>query len=202
MADEQTTGQETTVTGTDATAAAAAAGEDQQTQSTEATSTEPEGKKDDAPVVPAEYADFTVPEGTTIDTEVLGEFKALAKDLGLPQDKAQGVVNLGVKLAQKWGESAQQQFEAVRADWRKQSGADAEIGGQKADEKRGVAAAALKQFGGEKLTTLLNTTGLGDHPELIRAFYRVGKAMTEDTVVRGTPVEAPKTVADRLYGTA
>ena len=60
----------------------------------------PEGEEGEKPE-PIEYEDFTTPEGVTLDEEVLGEFKGIAKELGLPQDKAQKFVDMATQLQQK-----------------------------------------------------------------------------------------------------
>jgi len=44
---------------------------------------------------------------------------------------------------------------------------------------------AVQKFGGEALATRLRETGMGDLPELVRAFAAIGKAMAEDTVAGG-----------------
>jgi hypothetical protein len=38
-------------------------------------------------------------------------------------------------------------------------------------------------FGTPELRTLLNESGLGNHPEVIRMMYRAGKAISEDRFV-------------------
>lgn len=141
----------------------------------------PEGKTE----VPAEYQDFSAPEGVKLDTELVGDFKALAKDLGLGQEKAQEVVDLGVKLQQKWQTEQAQAIESAKTQWAEQSNSDKEFGGEKIAENLAVAKKALDTFGTDDLKQLLNDSGLGNHPEIIRAFYRAGKAISEDRFVGG-----------------
>jgi hypothetical protein len=50
-----------------------------------------------------------------------------------------------------------------------------------------VARKALESFGSPALKELLNNTGLGNHPEVIKAFHKVGKLISEDKMVKGTP---------------
>lgn len=150
-----------------------------------------------------EFYEFKAPEGVVLDEAVMGEFSTVAKELGLTQDAAQAVVE---KLAPKIAErNAQAQAEAVaayRAELVIQVKADKEIGGEKLNEKLAVADKALAAFGTPALRALLNTSGLGDHPEIIRAFYRAGKAISEDSFVPGgtKPSKAELSVASRLYG--
>jgi hypothetical protein len=76
---------------------------------------------------------------------------------------------------------------------------DKEFGGDKLSENLGVAKKALDAFGTAELRSLLNQSGLGDHPEVIRFMYRAGKAISEDRFVGGAPAVgkgAPKNFAD------
>ena len=46
------------------------------------------------------------------------------------------------------------------------------------DEKVGMARRAVRAFGSDQLTDLLNNTGLGNHPEMIRAFAKIGAELS------------------------
>lgn len=142
---------------------------------------------------PEQYADFTMPEGVQLDEATLTEFKAVAKDFGLSQEKAQQFLDrMGPLSAQR----TQALMEQARTDWAEQSKADTEFGGTKLTESLAAAAKARDAFGTAELRTLLNESGLGNHPEVIRLFVRVGKAISEDRVVTGgSGVQAPKSGA-------
>lgn len=132
-----------------------------------------------------DYQEFAAPEDVKLDTELLGEFKEKAKELGLDQDKAQQMVDLGVKLQQKWQTEHAQVIEQTKTEWVEQSNHDKEFGGEKIAENLAVAKKALDAFGTPELKQLLNDSGLGNHPEIIRAFYRAGKTISEDRFVGG-----------------
>ncbi|NDF13320.1 MAG: hypothetical protein EB060_10970 [Proteobacteria bacterium] len=142
----------------------------------------------------AELADFVAPEGVQLDSEAATEFKNLAKELGLKQEGAQKVADIGFKLAQKWGEKQAEQVSAAKAAWIEGTKSDKEFGGDKLNENLAVAKKALDTFGTPELRTLLNESGLGNHPEIIRAFFRAGKAISEDRFVTGS---APKQTGDK-----
>ncbi len=149
----------------------------------------------------ADYTEFTYPEGAVVDAELLDEFKAAAKEAGLSQEQAQHLTDMGAKMAQKINASNQLAIEQQKKDWYESSKADKEFGGIKLNDNLAIASKAIDAFATPELKTLLNTTGLGDHPELIRAFYRAGKAMSEDNLLPGgkAPV-GEKSLAERLYG--
>lgn len=145
--------------------------------------------------VPEKY-EFTPPEGTELNPEVMGKFEGVAKELGLSQEAAQKVVDaVGPQMA-----AAQKaQLEAIRNEWTQSTRADKELGGDKLAENLTVAKNAVETFGTPELRALLNDTGLGNHPEIIRAFYRVGQKISGSNVIPGAAGTAPASVAATLY---
>jgi hypothetical protein len=135
---------------------------------------------------PVEYADFTVPEGVKLNDAVVGDLKAFAKSKGLTQDEAQQLVDLGIKNAQNQHATLVDQIAQQQASWIEAARIDKEIGGDKLDENRALSKRALDAFGTPELTKMLDESKLGDHPEILRAFYRVGKAISEDRLVAGS----------------
>ena len=161
------------------------------------------GKEGEAapPGAPEEYAAFVAPEGVKFDDDTLGELKALAKEDNLSQDKAQKYADLGVKAVQKFQTRMQEQVTQAQQQWVTDSKADKEFGGDKLNENLAVAKKARDAFGTPELTQLLNETGLGNHPEMIRAFFRIGQAVSEDRLVPGgtQPAKNGQSIAQRMY---
>ncbi len=152
---------------------------------------------------PIEYADFTAPEGVTLNTEAVTELKAFAAEKKLTQEDAQKLVDLGAKTMQQQQAALVSQIEQAQAQWSEASRTDKEFGGDKLTENVSVAKAALDKFGSPELSKLLGESGLGNHPEIIRAFFRVGKAISEDKLERGTtkPANATDDLAKKMYPT-
>jgi len=124
--------------------------------------------------------EFQAPEGKEFDAEIIGNFSEVAKELNLTQDAAQKLVEtMGPKIAER----QLAQVEAIRNEWAQQSQVDKEFGGDKLNENMAVAKKALDSFGTPELRTLLQQSGLGNNPEVIRFMYRAGKAISEDTFV-------------------
>lgn len=141
-----------------------------------------EQKTDAESEVPEKY-DFKPPEGMEFDEETINLYAEAAKEAGLSQEKADIILG---KIAPHL---AQQQIKAVEkasAEWEAASRADPEFGGDKLNENLSVAAKAIEQFATPELKTLLNESRLGNNPEVIRLFYRVGKAISEDGFVSAT----------------
>ena len=94
---------------------------------------------------------------------------------------------------------------AERASWEELSRNDKEFGGAKFDENMAIAKKGYDALATPELKGILNKSGLGNHPELIRAFYKAGKMLSEDSLVMGVASKAPSgtsnsEVASVLYG--
>lgn len=127
--------------------------------------------------------EFKAPDGRQFDNEVLGKFSEVAKNLNLTNEQAQSFLDtMGPVLEAKMSA----QLKSVRDSWAESSTADKEFGGVKLSENMSVAKKALDAFGTDSLRALLNESGLGNHPEIIRFMYRTGRAISQDTMVNGT----------------
>ena len=150
---------------------------------------------------PETYADFDVPENVIVDTELMGQFKSAAKDIGLSQEQAQHLASMGAVMAQKITEqAATAQAERIAA-WEAETKADKEIGGAALDANLSLAKKALDAFGSPELNQLLADSGIGNHPAIIKAFVKAGKAMSEDTLMPSSAQVpgAQTSIAQKLY---
>lgn len=154
---------------------------------------EGDGKGDNAEV---EY-NFELPEGYTLDEEIGNELKEMAKAKNLSAEEAQKFVDLGVKMKEKEAEA----FNKIQNEWVEQIKADPMIGGEKLGENIAVAKKAIDAFGTPELKSLLDKSRFGNHPEVVKFAYQVGKAMSEDRIVvgQGKPRGAPATPAKTLF---
>lgn len=137
---------------------------------------EPEG-------APEAYADFEVPEGFELQPEITDDFRVVAKELNLPQAAAQKVIDLGTRLTKSVIDAQAKAFVDARAEWVTASKADAEFGGDKLNQSLTYAAKFRDAYATPELKTLLNESGMGDHPEVVRLFARAGKAISEAAFV-------------------
>lgn len=155
---------------------------------------------------PENYEDFKAPQGTVIDAKVATEFKAVAKELGLSQANAQKVIDkLAPLLAHSESSRVQTTLQSTlnkaRDGWVATAKADKEIGGEKFAEHIATAGKAWAAFGTPELKKLLNDSGLGDHPEVIRWAFRVGSHLGPDNkfVGGGTVNSGPRAPEDVLW---
>lgn len=155
----------------------------------------------EAPGQPYEWQDFTVPEGVQLNEEITTSFKSIREDAKLsPQEKAQSLLDLQGKLTQSLMESQEQAQAAQKQQWADQIKADPELGGANFDKTVETAVKAIEQFGSPELRTLLNGTGIGNHPELVKFCHRIGKALSEDSLVMGGDKKPDTRTADVLFG--
>lgn len=130
---------------------------------------------------PENYEDFKTPEGITIHKDVAAQVKVVAKEFDLSQADAQKLIDkIGPAIVKSRGAEMQAIVTKTADAWRASALADAEIGGEKAAENMAIALKTFDAFGTPALKEVLNKTGLGDHPELLRWAFRIGKQIGSD----------------------
>ena len=174
----------------EAPAEAPAAGVAQQPQTpatgdgtTKASENQAAGEKAGDEQKPADNYTVTAPEGVVIDGETSAAFSALSKELALSQEQSQKIVD---RIAPMIAGQQAKARDAALAEWETAAKSDPEYGGDRLNESLGVAKKALNQLGTSGLRELLNSTGLGSHPEIIRLLYKAGKALSEDAIAPQT----------------
>ncbi len=145
---------------------------------------------------PEKY-EFKAPEGKAYDSNLIAAFEAGAREANLPQDAAQKLLD---QMSPKLQERQAEQVTAIRKEWFDASSSDKEFGGDNLAVNLGIAKKALDTFGSPELNKLLVSTGLGNHPEMIRLMFKAGKALSEDTFVAGSaPSRSTVSAASVLY---
>lgn len=159
---------------------------------------------------PEKYEAFKVGEGIALDAPINNAFSEVARELNLPQAQAQKVID-------KMGPAIQaHQLEVLKQQegrWSEATMKDKEIGGVALEENLGIAKSAMEKFASPALTKVLgnynakdNPTGLGlgNHPEVIRMFLQLGKAIGEDNRIvpgdsTGLNAVSDASAASKLY---
>lgn len=131
-----------------------------------------------ANAVPEKY-EFTLPDGLKLDEAITTEFAAKAKELGLSQEKAQALYDIGARAVQANHTAQAAETKTTQASWLAAAKIDKEFGGANLEANKVYMAAAM-EFATPEMRTILQDSKLGDHPEVVRWMYRVGKQMTED----------------------
>lgn len=154
-----------------------------------------EQKQEGAP----EKYEFTAGEGVELDADALKDFEPVARDLNLTNEQAQKLVDAYPKILAGVQQRQAEAWQAQTEQWAADVKADKEIGGDKLTANLSAAQRALDLFGTPELKTYLNDTGLGNHPDLVKAFVKIGKAMSEDGMVDGSN-QGQRSAAEVLYG--
>lgn len=150
------------------------------------------------PAAPAEV-EIKLPEGETLDEAAIAAIKADIKDLGLEGEAAQKYADKRLAAEKSFVEKQQAMFKESVSKWAAEARADKEIGGDAFDANLATAKKALDTFASEGLREMLNSTGFGSHPEVIRLFHKIGAAISEDRLVTGKAPDAPADPAKRLF---
>ncbi|EMX0849490.1 peptidase [Pluralibacter gergoviae] len=158
-----------------------------------------EKKESDKPEGAPEKYDFKAGEGIELDTAALADFEPVARDLNLTNEQAQKLVDAYPKILSGVQQRQADAWQAQTEEWAAAVKADKEVGGDRLTENLSAAQRALDQFGTPELKDYLEGTGLGNHPELVKAFIKVGKAMSEDGMVTGNE-SGQRSAAEVLYG--
>jgi hypothetical protein len=151
--------------------------------------------------VPEKY-EFKAPEGITLDPVMVEKFAPIAKELGLTQSKAQTLIDLAAEMQQRTMDGVFEMHEQRKVTWLEEAKKDPEIGADVSGKPED--SVALRAFntiaqGSPGLKSMVDELGIGNHPEFLRVFYKIGKNMREDTFEGGggNRDDTAKTVAER-----
>lgn len=174
----------------------------------------PDDKKDDkpAPRAPEKY-ELKPADGVVLSKEVTTQFETLARELDLPQEHAQKLLDMAPEISKMYGAQLAENVQKATNTWAEQSKSDKEIGGsgdaKTLETNMALVAKARDAFASPELVKLLGRhdpkenpdgTGLGNHPEVVRLFLRLGRSISEDNkLVKGTEAKAELSAAEKLY---
>jgi hypothetical protein len=182
-----------------------------------------EQKKEDGsqsadPAPQPTYEAFKLEDGFTVDDAKLGEFTGLLAEMELAKGDHTKVQETGQKLVdrhiaevksvlQRQNEFYLNAFEKQKTDWLTAFEKDPEIGGNQQETSKEAARNFISQHAGtpeqqKEFRDLMQTTGVGNHPAMIRLLAKAQKSMT----LEGSPVPAQnlstaqKSKVEKRYG--
>jgi len=113
----------------------------------------------------------------------LDGFREFAHDSGLTQQQADNMLHLYNEIQEEEHNASTQQM----ADMKVQTEINLQREwGRDYDGKLDYAKRAFGQIGTPELSKLMDESGMGNHPEVIRAFSKVGEMLGEDSLVIGS----------------
>lgn len=149
---------------------------------------------------PVKY-ELKLPADALVDKSDLERIEADAKARGLSAEEAQSILDRENSALASFVEKQKKQTEGIVTGWKKAVEADKEIGGANFPKNAEIAKRAVDRFGSQEFKQALEESGLGNHPELVRVFYKIGKAMENDEFLSGQPNSiGKKSPSELLYG--
>ena len=153
--------------------------------------------------------DIKVPEGMAVDTDAVKMVEPLARELGLSGEGMNKLVGVYAEqvlphVTERVIDGIQKDIVATHAQWATDAAemvkTDPSFAGKSMSDVQQVAAKALDRLATPEFRTFLAETGLGNHPEMVKAFYNAGSAISEDTTFeRGGAAPATKSRTDKYY---
>lgn len=159
-----------------------------------------EGTPDPDDQIPSEY-NF---DGIKSDVEYTDTDKSLVRELGkelkLTNRQAKDLLQKGGAVLSKYRNEAVTKQVSI---WSNQIRNDEELGRGHFEETKKNCSLALKHYGSQNLEKLLKESNLGNHPEVVRFFNKVGKELREESnFAQGQPPtkkKNPDSFLDELY---
>ncbi len=163
---------------------------------------EAEGDPLDAVPEDGKYDFGEMPEGMELDPTWAEAMQPALKDAGITGKQAKALAPLVAKLRadeakaqmDAWGETLRGWTDAAeKLPEFKEIGHEAGLA---------IANRGLDAFGTDDLKQALANTGMSNHPELVRAFYKIGLTVKEDNTETngGQATDTPAAIQHRLYG--
>jgi len=176
-----------------------------------------EGKSDEPAPLPV-YDAFKLPEGVTLEADHVAEFTKVLSDLetsgkvphDLVQKFGQTMVDTHIAEVKKATDALTAKYLEVwdnqKTEWKDSFLKDPEIGGNRFQTTVDSALSFIRTHGGTteqqtEFRNLMNSSGLGNHPAVIRLLANAGRAMAEGKpLVASKPAPQAKSKVETMYG--
>ena len=123
--------------------------------------------------------------GTEPGDERLNFYRAAVHKLGLTQDQATNMLKIYAAVEEEQAKSETR----ANADYAVNSQIELKREwGTNYDSKIDMAQRAFAQFSSPEFSKLMDETGLGNHPELLKAFSKIGEMLGDDHLVVGSGI--------------
>ena len=168
---------------------------------TEETKEEEDSKADEPDGAPETYEDFTIPDGFEMNADLLNDAKPIFKEAGLSQEVAQKFIDLQSTYVQKEMDAQQEEWKKTMDTWSAEAKADKEYGGNAFNTSFATAKEAINAFGDDSFKQMLEITGVGNHPSMIRFLFNIGTLTKEHGIHIADKGETPVDMAAKMFPT-
>lgn len=147
---------------------------------------------------PADYIFHFAPE-TMVDKGLVADFQNFAFEQKMSLENARLMAKFYENYVQNQSKKQLEEQTKLLENMKKACEADSEYGGSSFYDNMQYARAAILRFDDGSLAKILNETGFGSHPEVVRFMYRVGKALAEPAMPRAKEQIEDISVAELFY---
>lgn len=143
---------------------------------------------------------LVLPEKTLLEAVELEATKKFATEHGLNNEQAAAILHEKEMAVANFLEARMDQEKAVIEGWVNSVKSDPEIGGDNFNKNVELSKRVVGRFANSAFVELLNSSGFGNHPEVVRFLSRVGDAMGSGSLTRGSQTAGAKTIEQVFYG--
>lgn len=147
---------------------------------------------------PEDYVFQFAPE-TVVDTALIEDFKRFAFEQKMSLENARLMAKFYENYVLGQSKKQNQEQAELLQNMQKACEEDSEFGGMSFHDNMRYAKAAILRFDDGSLAKILNDTGFGSHPEVVRFMYRVGRALAEKEMPKAKEVPSERSVAELFY---
>lgn len=160
-----------------------------------------EEQKEPAPAPdPLTAETLAFPEDVEVNEELRDEFLGVMNDAEMSsKDRAQALVDLQMKVLKQASEESSKAWTDMQEEWKTAVKADPEIGGERLQPALEKIGRLVNEYGSDELLEAMAITGAGNNPHVIRFLSKVANKLTEGGPINGSPPEAPKDAAAKMY---
>lgn len=148
-----------------------------------------------------DFKAIKLPDGVQLDEPLLKAVEPIFRDLNLTQEQATKLVEAQIQHLAQTEAQRETDFQKFMKDQvtQHQAALKAEWGTQH-DANLLIAQRGMARVLSNDAKKILDETGLGNHPEFVKAFFAVGKMVSEDTPPNGQLPATRKSDAEVFYG--
>lgn len=147
--------------------------------------------------------ELKLPENSQLKQEAVDSLVEYARANGLSQTQAQSLLEREAKQHEAFTQQSVEQLKQQSEVWVSELKDDDNFGGHNFDKNIAAAKLVVDKFGDDNLKQALNSTGLGNHPGLVKMLAQIGHQFTSGSLVTGKPAGNKKvSIAERLYGSS
>lgn len=147
--------------------------------------------------------ELKLPKDSLLDAAEVEKEASFAKEKNLSPDVAQAVLERKAQAVKAYKEAQEANLKRISSEvWPEQLRSHPDFGGEKFNETVELARRAFHSFASKEHIAEMDRTGLGNHPDHIMAWARVGRMIGDGKILAGgRPAgQGPKTIAQRIYG--